>query len=128
MLLAWSVVLVWVGWVHPSSNKNTAETIGWVVNVNLVFFYGAPLQTMWTVIREKCSDSIHRPTMVMNWFCTTFWLLYGMIQLDPIIFLPNGVGLLLGMSQGFLCLLYPNAVDLVPLTDEPFALVPLQIV
>lgn len=105
VLCVWSIVLVWVGWF---STQNAASTVGIVVNVNLVFFYGAPLQTMRAVITESNSESIHIPTMIMNWCNTSFWIAYGFARRDPVIILPNSIGLLLGIMQGILCALYPR--------------------
>jgi hypothetical protein len=66
ILILWIVILVCVGWLGLVDGHEV-PTIGLLVNINLIFFYGAPLQTLKTVITEKCSDSIHAPTMVMNW-------------------------------------------------------------
>lgn len=107
VMILWSFVLLWVGWFHPTSNAS--QVIGLVVNVNLIFFYGAPLRTIMQVIQTKCSDSIHVPTMVLNWTNTSFWLAYGAAQRDFYIMIPNGCGLLLGLSQGLLCLRFPKS-------------------
>jgi hypothetical protein len=116
IVIAWVLILIWVGWLQPG---NEAANIGLIVNVNLIFFYGAPLQAMQTVIQDRASNSIHVPTMMMNWLCTSFWLLYGIAQLDPVIYAPNAIGLLLGITQGILCLMYPrkkvSSVDMQPL-------------
>jgi solute carrier family 50 protein (sugar transporter) len=122
IMVLWFVILVCVGWLGLL-NGQEKNTIGVLVNINLIFFYGAPLQTMQQVINEKCSDSIHTPTMVMNWFNTSFWLMYGLAKFDPVIYLPNMIGLFLGITQGVLCLLYyprrgePD-VDMQPLLQE----------
>lgn len=119
LLAAWAMVLVWAGWF---SATDPAVTVGLVVNVNLVFFYGAPLQTMQTVLREKNSNSIHFPTMVMSWFNTSFWSAYGLARHDPVIILPNVIGLTLGIVQGFLWLAFPTNPsnhESVPLTVSP---------
>lgn len=60
-------------------------------------------------MQTKCSDSIHVPTMVLNWSNTSFWLAYGVARKDPIILIPNAIGLLLGLMHGLLCLLYPRS-------------------
>jgi len=106
MLFAWAVVLVWVGWILPPSHP--AEIVGLIVNVNLVFFYGAPLQAIAQVVSSQSSDVIHRPTMYMNYANTSFWVAYGCARKDPIIAVPNALGLLLGLLQGILCLVYPR--------------------
>jgi solute carrier family 50 (sugar transporter) len=118
IVLFWAIVLVWVGWVHPS--KSTPTILGLVVNVNLIFFYGAPLQSMGKVITEKNSGSIHAPTMVMNWLNTSFWLLYGAAKVDPIIFVPNLIGLMLGITQGLLYGIYPTESATMTMNDEGF--------
>lgn len=106
ILCAWGAVIVWAGWF---SAADPATTIGLVVNVNLVFFYGAPLQTITKVIAQGNSDSIHVPTMIMNWTNTTFWILYGLAKHDMVIVVPNGAGLTLGLLQGLLTLTYPRS-------------------
>jgi len=116
IMVLWSFVLLWVGWFHPT--QNASHIIGLVVNVNLVFFYGAPLQSILQVIQTKCSDSIHVPTMVLNWTNTSFWLAYGFAQRDFYIMIPNGCGLLLGLSQGLLCLLFPRSGREQPQQEE----------
>ena len=107
ILVVWSFVLVWVGWLYPSSYS--AHVVGLVVNINLVAFYGAPLHTIMTVIETKCSDSIHVPTMVLNWTNTSFWLAYSVARRDPVIMVPNGLGLMLGIVQGLLSLWFPRS-------------------
>lgn len=109
VMLLWSFVLLYVGWLRPMGAASAAHIVGLVVNVNLVFFYGAPLNTILQVIQTKCSDSIHRPTMILNWCNTSFWVAYGFAQRDFYIMIPNGCGLFLGLLQGLLCLLYPKS-------------------
>jgi hypothetical protein len=123
IIIFWITVLIWVGWVMQPGRE--AKIVGILVNLNLVFFYGAPLQTMKTVIEDKCSDTIHAPTMMMNWVNTSFWIAYGYAQHDFIILVPNAIGLCLGLVQGVLCLLYPrksmnnmSIVDTQPLLQD----------
>lgn len=109
VLIMWSITLVWVGWISPyPSNEYAAPTIGWLVNLNLIFFYAAPLQTIQEVLRNQHSNSIHRPSMFMACGNATFWLLYGIALWDPILMVPNSIGLTLAMSQVLLCIIYPK--------------------
>ena len=90
----WSIIIVCVGWLgilHGYEQK----IIGILVNINLIFFYGAPLQTMKTVFETKSSNSIHTPTVTMNVINAIFWISYGLAKNDIIIYGPNGIGLLL---------------------------------
>mmetsp|Transcript_1490 Transcript_1490/g.1986 ORF Transcript_1490/g.1986 Transcript_1490/m.1986 type:complete len:170 (-) Transcript_1490:152-661(-) len=121
ILIAWSSVLVYLGWMQPTKYYvDPAPIVGIIVNVNLIFFYGAPLQAMRTVISTRNSATIHVPTMVMNWVNTSFWLLYGFAQNDYIIYAPNGIGLFLGILQGVLVFLYPRR-SLVDQDDEDYS-------
>ena len=112
ILFFWFVVLIGVGWVGLSFHRQVTA-IGIIVNINLLFFYAAPLQTIQRVISEGSSGSIHRPMMRMNWLNTSFWTLYGFVaRNDPIIYGPNAIGLVFGLIQGVLCCIYPRQGEL----------------
>lgn len=107
VLVFWSCVLVYTSWFYPPT-RNPANLVGIIVNINLVAFYAAPLKTIQAVVAEKNSASIHYETMVMNLANTSFWIAYGCARLDPVIVVPNAIGLLLGLAQGALCVVYPR--------------------
>jgi len=93
----WAVVIVGVTFtLHAHA---AAAAVGVIVNVNLIFFYAAPLQTMKHVISSQNSASIHRLTMYMNWFSTSFWLAYGIARMDYYIMIPNALGLAMGLTM-----------------------------
>lgn len=105
VLVFWAIVLVYASWFYPQ-NSDPAPLVGFIVNLNLIAFYGAPLKTIRNVIAEENSASIHKDTMIMNWINTTFWIGYGSARRDLVVVIPNAIGLSLGMAQGVLCLLY----------------------
>ena len=82
--------------------------IGLAVNCNLIFFYGAPLSKIATVLETKSSKSIHKPTMITSLLNGSLWLTYGVAVEDCFIAVPNGFGALLGVLQLLLCLVYPK--------------------
>ena len=110
----WAIILVCVRWLSGLLHQmgvpvwEPQTVVGILVNINLVFFYGAPLQTMKTVLETKSSDSIHTPTVTMNVINAVFWMSYGLTREDIIIYGPNGVGLFLGIGQVALCCIYPK--------------------
>ena len=81
--------------------------IGIITNINTCMFYGAPLSTIYTVIKERDSSSIHRPTMIMNTCTAAFLTAFGFGVKDLIIIIPNGIGAILGFIQIFLRLVVP---------------------
>lgn len=82
--------------------------VGVLVNLNLVFFYGSPLSTIFQVVRTRSSASIHVPTMITNTANGIFWCAFGVAVVDFFIAVPNGLGALLGGLQCALCVLFPR--------------------
>jgi solute carrier family 50 protein (sugar transporter) len=107
------MVLIWLALISLISfadfSQSTKELIiGSVANLNLVFFYGAPLSTILTVLRTRNSVSIHIMTMATNTANGAFWTAYGLAVLDPFIYAPNGLGAALGVVQIFLVMTFPR--------------------
>eukprot|EP00339_Tiarina_fusa_P006294 CAMPEP_0117068956 /NCGR_PEP_ID=MMETSP0472-20121206/48332_1 /TAXON_ID=693140 ORGANISM="Tiarina fusus, Strain LIS" /NCGR_SAMPLE_ID=MMETSP0472 /ASSEMBLY_ACC=CAM_ASM_000603 /LENGTH=270 /DNA_ID=CAMNT_0004791235 /DNA_START=50 /DNA_END=863 /DNA_ORIENTATION=- len=118
ILIVWLSLLVCIGWLGVADGYEKV-VVGVLANINVIFFYGAPLQTMQTVITEKSSESIHVPTMIMNLLNTSFWILYGVAEVDPVIYFPNIVGFGLGIIQLLLRLMYPvRKTRLAPLLQD----------
>mmetsp|Transcript_8980 Transcript_8980/g.18637 ORF Transcript_8980/g.18637 Transcript_8980/m.18637 type:complete len:254 (-) Transcript_8980:1308-2069(-) len=123
VLCFWAFVISFV--TFAMNKEEAADTVGIVVNFNLVFFYAAPLQTMFEVMSSKNSASIHRPTMYMNWCSASFWVIYGIAKMDPVIMIPNSIGLCMGLTMGVLCMCYSastqqivDAIDSNPLLES----------
>jgi solute carrier family 50 protein (sugar transporter) len=107
MVLIWLATISLIGFADFS--QSTKEFIvGCVVNVNLVFFYGAPLSTILTVLRTRNSASIHLLTLATNTANGLFWGAYGLAVLDPFVYLSNGIGAALGVVQIVLVLTFPR--------------------
>merc|ERR1711935_303010 len=71
-------------------------------------FYGAPLSAIRTVLTTKQSNAFHVPTMVTNTSNSVFWTSYAVAINDPIVYVPNGLGVLLGAIQFFLLMVFPK--------------------
>ena len=87
--------------------------VGIVTNLNLVFFYGAPLSTIATILKSKNTATIHIPTMLTNTISSVFWGVYGLAVLDFFIFVPNALGSHLGFLQVALYLIFPREESIV---------------
>lgn len=81
-------------------------TIGLITNINSIFFYGAPLSTIVTVMKEKNSSSIHRMTLLTYLLSSSFWTIYGIAILDMMIAVPSMIALFLSLIQLILCLVF----------------------
>jgi solute carrier family 50 (sugar transporter) len=92
--------------------------LGVTVNLNFVFFYGAPLSTLWQVLLTHSSSTIHIPTLLFNTAHGAFWCAYAAAVLDPFIAIPNAVGVVLGVVQMILCVIFPRTTNNEPLSNE----------
>jgi solute carrier family 50 (sugar transporter) len=105
LLILWALVMVYCTWF---TRQDPTEIVGLAVNLNLIVFYGAPLQTIREVLATSNAQSIHGPSMIMTITNTIFWTMYGFAQRDYYIVVPNVIGLFLGLLQASLKLLYPS--------------------
>jgi solute carrier family 50 (sugar transporter) len=132
MVVIWTVVLSILGFASSMEARTKELIVGVIVNINgtiafasftsgngirllltlvpssVMFFYGAPLSTMVTVLKTKSSSSIHAPTMAMNTLNAVFWTAYGIAVVDPFLFVPNGMGAFFGACQIVLMVLFPR--------------------
>ena len=97
------IIIIWVIILSSTSlmsinNDDVKFVIGVAVNLNLIFFYAAPLSSIVVVIRTKSSSSIHPCTMIMNTINSFFWCIYSLAIQDYYILIPNGLGFLFGLA------------------------------
>lgn len=112
------IICIWVGILSttsliPTISKDDMKfVVGVAVNINLIFFYAAPLSTIMTVLRTKSSASIHFWTMLMNTVNAFFWCVYSLAIQDYYILIPNGLGFVFGIFQMMLYNCYPHNNDI----------------
>lgn len=67
--------------LHVSSATSTFfHCRGFTSNVVTIAYYGAPLSTMFTVIRSRSSASIYLPMCLANLVNTLLWIGYGFVR------------------------------------------------
>lgn len=94
-----------------SFTPSTRELIiGIAINLNLVFFYGAPLSSILTVLKTRSSATIHISTIGTIFLNSAFWAIFGFAVGDWFIAIPNVLGTLLGIIQIALCIVFPRAM------------------
>jgi len=113
MTTFWLVIISTIGFGQNLSHDTKQMIVGIFVNLNLVFFYGAPLSTIYTVMTARNAASIHIPTMMTNTANGVFWTAYGLAVMDGFVFVPNGLGAILGFIQMTLCCIFPR-IESVP--------------
>lgn len=107
VITIWLVVITCICFLGVTKRQQEL-IVGVTVNINLLFFYGAPLSTIFTVLKTRDSSTIHRWTMLMNTANASFWTAFGIGTKDYFIFVPNGIGTVLGGIQMILCVIVPS--------------------
>lgn len=68
----------------------------------------APMTKLLHVFKVKSTECLPFPMILMSFFVSSLWFLYGMIEEDSYLLMPNFVGAVLAMSQLSLFVIYPN--------------------
>ncbi|CAB3242002.1 unnamed protein product [Arctia plantaginis] len=68
----------------------------------------APMSKLLHVCRVKSTECLPYPMILMSFFVSALWGLYGLIIEDDYLLRPNFVGTILAMSQLSLFVIYPN--------------------
>ncbi|KAL7548965.1 hypothetical protein ACHAWF_012236 [Thalassiosira exigua] len=108
VITVWLVLTTLISFL-PLDIMQRELVIGIAVNMNMSFFYGAPLSTIFTVIKSRDSSSIHGWTMAMNSACALFFMLFGFGLWDYVLIVPNAIGVFLGAVQLLLCVFFPRS-------------------
>mmetsp|Transcript_1523 Transcript_1523/g.2687 ORF Transcript_1523/g.2687 Transcript_1523/m.2687 type:complete len:286 (+) Transcript_1523:213-1070(+) len=116
IVLVWVIILSTTSLI-PVGIEEMKFIVGVAVNINLIFFYAAPLSTIATVIRTKNSASIHFWTMAMNTSNAFFWCVYSLAIQDYYILIPNGLGFVFGLLQVALYQCFPRS-EVIEATDS----------
>ncbi len=91
-------------------NKIALLVIGYAMTFNKIFFFGAPLGRINTVIRTKKCDSLHFLSLVATTLNSSLWFAYGIAPqvADPFIWGPVALGLVFSAIQFTLCAVFPR--------------------
>jgi len=100
--------------------------LGILCNVVVIILFASPLSTIVKVVTTKSSASINRPFTAIQVFNCLLWLGYGLVIGDMYVWVPNAIGLSLGLAQVFLICVYPKGKPVVlpnmnPDLEEPLA-------
>lgn len=107
MIALWLLLFTVIVFADVSQHSQEL-VVGNAVNINLSFFLAAPLSTIFHVLRVRDSSTIHLQTMMLNTINSSFWFIYGVSLLNPFIFVSNGAGVIFGVVQMVLCVLFPR--------------------
>ena len=109
IVMVWVALLSILGFVTSLTQDQRQFVVGIAANINLLYFYAAPLSTIALVLKTRSTASIHTKTMVVNTTNGCFWAAYGFAVQDYFIYVPNGLGALVGLVQIVLFLVFRSS-------------------
>ncbi|KAI3769379.1 hypothetical protein L6452_00481 [Arctium lappa] len=82
--------------------------IGFLSCATLISMFASPLSVMNLVIQTRSVEFMPFYLSLSTFLMSTSFLLYGIFNLDPFIYVPNGIGTILGIAQLALYFYYNN--------------------
>ncbi|KAF3947678.1 hypothetical protein CMV_026218, partial [Castanea mollissima] len=98
-----AVVLISLLALHGNARKLFC---GFAAAVFSIIMYGSPLSIMRTVIRTKSVEFMPFFLSLFCFLCGTSWFIFGLIGMDPFVYVNNGFGSFLGALQLILYFIY----------------------
>ncbi|KAK4484653.1 hypothetical protein RD792_007242 [Penstemon davidsonii] len=84
-------------------------TIGFISCASLISMFASPLFVINLVIRTRSVEFMPFHLSLCTFLMSTSFLLYGIFNFDPFIYVPNGIGTFLGVIQLFLFSYYEKS-------------------
>ncbi|KAK1424059.1 hypothetical protein QVD17_19371 [Tagetes erecta] len=82
--------------------------IGFLSCATLISMFASPLSIMTVVVQTKSVEFMPFYLSLSTFLMSTSFLLYGVFNFDPFIYVPNGIGTVLGLAQLALYFYYHN--------------------
>ena len=104
-----SSLVLWTALRFSGASLATAKTwLGLVASAFTILLFGSPLSTVRTVVQQRNAASILGRLTVAQIVNATLWTVYGITLRQVFVWVPNGVGLVLGLAQLALKCIYPS--------------------
>ncbi|TMS39537.1 hypothetical protein L596_006045 [Steinernema carpocapsae] len=88
--------------------RSVIHPLGFVCMTFNILNFGSPLAGLGTVVRQKCTSSLPLPLCLATFLVSCQWCLYGTLVSDVYIITPNGIGMILAVTQLTLFVIYPS--------------------
>lgn len=82
--------------------------IGSTANIIVLLLFASPLSTIAKIMRLRNAASINKPFATAQVLNCLLWFVYGLVVADIYVWVPNALGLALGMVQMLLLLVYDS--------------------
>lgn len=88
-----------IGSLHIADLELRHLIIGFLSCATLISMFASPLSVMNLVIQTRSVEFMPFYLSLSTFLMSTSFLLYGVFNFDPFIYVPNGIGTLLGIAQ-----------------------------
>ncbi|XP_028072682.1 bidirectional sugar transporter SWEET2-like isoform X4 [Camellia sinensis] len=100
--------IVVAGSLHISDLSARRICIGFLSGAALISMFASPLLIIKLVIRTRSVEFMPFYLSLSTFLMSTAFFLYGIFNFDPFIYVPNGIGAILGIVQLALFFYYKN--------------------
>ncbi|XP_030477145.1 bidirectional sugar transporter SWEET9-like [Syzygium oleosum] len=98
--------------------QHRVNAVGWICVAFSLAVFAAPLSSMRRVIKTKSVEFMPFTPSFLHALCAATWFLYGLFVNDMLIALPNILGLLFGIIQMLLYMMYKDRNKKIAETNE----------
>lgn len=84
------------------------DVIGFLSCASLISMFASPLFIINLVIRTRSVEFMPFSLSLSTFLMSTSFMLYGIFNFDPFVYIPNGIGTILGIVQLVLFCYYKN--------------------
>ncbi|XP_026758068.1 sugar transporter SWEET1 [Galleria mellonella] len=117
-----SLIIFFIGYVSiEEDNELLLGRLGLIACSLTLITIAAPMSKLVYVIKMKNTECLPFPMIVMSFFVSALWFLYGLIEEDTYLILPNFIGAMLAACQLSLFLMYPRMPQSPSLTKSILA-------
>lgn len=111
-----------IGYVYfEEDNEELLRCLGLLACSLTLLTIAAPMSKLIYVIKVKSTECLPFPMILMSFFVSSLWFLYGTIEEDAYLCVPNFIGAVLALSQLSLFVLYPSTPRSASLTKSIMA-------
>ncbi|XP_063620131.1 sugar transporter SWEET1 [Cydia splendana] len=115
MVFTMGLVVSSVGYLRFEEDKETLlGRLGTVACLVTLLAIAAPMSKLFYVLKVKSTECLPFPMILMSFFVSSLWFLYGVIEEDNYLILPNIVGAGLSVFQLSLFVVFPRTPPLLP--------------
>ncbi|XP_075236923.1 sugar transporter SWEET1 [Lycorma delicatula] len=94
--------------IYETDSEIASTRFGFLTCCTTLVFFGSPLTNLAHVLRVKSTEILPFPLIIMTWFVSAQWYLYGIIINDSFVQYPNLIGCILATFQLLLFIIYPS--------------------